>query len=148
MKLHQKSLNQVIKIKSLLRFKQKTSFSIKLRHISKYPIQRCSKNVRYDHMSAYNTVYEDRDRCHRNIVAIEDSEGSGFLCFPVGASLAAWWPSFSHCSTYGNGLNWLGLGPFTLMKIKAHRDFTVRRFLLGVLFRFIHENPLSHSVKT
>ena len=36
------------------------------------------------------------------------------LSFPVGLSVDAWWPSLSHISTYGMGLNKDGGGPFTL----------------------------------
>ena len=39
------------------------------------------------------------------------------LSFPGGLSVDAWWPSLSHISTYGMGLNKLdGGGPFTLKK--------------------------------
>ena len=41
------------------------------------------------------------------------------VSFPVCLSVDAWWPSLSHISTYGMGLNKDGGGPFTLTNSSA-----------------------------
>ena len=69
------------------------------------------------------------------------------LSFPVGLSVDAWWPSLSHISTYGMGLNKDGGGPFTLTNSRAD-NLCVNGQLISYIslwFAFMHENPRSYS---
>ena len=67
------------------------------------------------------------------------------LSFPVGLSADAWWPSLSHISTYGMGLNKDGGGPFTLTNSRADNVSMDSWFRISLWFAFMHENPRSHS---
>ena len=67
------------------------------------------------------------------------------LSFPVGLSVDARWPSLSHISTYGMGLNKDGGGPFTLTNSRADNVSMDSWFRTSLWFAFMHENLRSHS---
>ena len=70
---------------------------------------------------------------------------ASFFCFPVGGSIAAWWPCFNHISANLRAGKEATSGAFTEMKSRLCSVDTFILFLPSVRMWFMALKPLSHS---